>query len=532
MAQQLRNITLGAPGFKGVNTQDSPIGLDPQFAQVCNNAVIDRFGRLGSRKGFVAETSASELTKLGGNPIVRISQWQRPGATNLFVCAGNNKLFVAQDLDGDPNGVRETLTELTLPSAYTITGNDWMMVDFNGKMYFYQDGHDPLVLDTTSFATTSVERVATRSTDTVTLTTQHSVAIGAYGRMWRGGGSADSSTLYWSDTLIGENFSIDAADQPSFAGRIILTEVWPDGYDEITGLSAHNGKLIIFGVNNVLVYTGAEDPTTMVLEDSFSGIGCVDKDSVMSLGTDIAYLSETGVRIMSRTIQGQGNMPNNDVSNNIRKDLLQEYVTSEAAGGDITSVYSPEEALYLLIFGNTGNVYAFDTRSIMEDGTYRVTIWLASPFKCGHHCAGGNLWVGGTFGLGKYEGYSDGGDSYSYEYESPVLTFGQNANLKFIKSVRPTVIGGNGQIMTIGWGYGYEGDYESEVVSVGAGVLAEYGEAEYGEAEYSGGTGVTDEKINANGSGRNVRLRISADINGEALSLQEINVQALLGRIL
>jgi hypothetical protein len=39
MAQQLQNITISAPGFFGLNTQDSPIGLDPSFAAVADNCV-------------------------------------------------------------------------------------------------------------------------------------------------------------------------------------------------------------------------------------------------------------------------------------------------------------------------------------------------------------------------------------------------------------------------------------------------------------------------------------------------------------
>ena len=45
MAQQLQNITVAAPGFAGLNTQDSPIGVDPSFAAVADNCVIDQLDR-------------------------------------------------------------------------------------------------------------------------------------------------------------------------------------------------------------------------------------------------------------------------------------------------------------------------------------------------------------------------------------------------------------------------------------------------------------------------------------------------------
>lgn len=51
MAKQLQSIAIQAPGFFGLNTQDSPTSLSEQFALVADNCVIDQFGRIGARKG-------------------------------------------------------------------------------------------------------------------------------------------------------------------------------------------------------------------------------------------------------------------------------------------------------------------------------------------------------------------------------------------------------------------------------------------------------------------------------------------------
>ena len=59
MAKQLQSIAIQAPGFFGLNTQDSPTSLPEQFALVADNCVIDQFGRVGARKGWTYETSAS-----------------------------------------------------------------------------------------------------------------------------------------------------------------------------------------------------------------------------------------------------------------------------------------------------------------------------------------------------------------------------------------------------------------------------------------------------------------------------------------
>ena len=53
MSQPLKSINLLSPGFKGVNTEDSPVAQDVDFAEIADNAVIDRKGRLASRKGFL-----------------------------------------------------------------------------------------------------------------------------------------------------------------------------------------------------------------------------------------------------------------------------------------------------------------------------------------------------------------------------------------------------------------------------------------------------------------------------------------------
>ena len=53
MAQQRENIYIGAPGFRGINTQDAPVGQDASYASIAENAVIDSFGRIGAGKVLI-----------------------------------------------------------------------------------------------------------------------------------------------------------------------------------------------------------------------------------------------------------------------------------------------------------------------------------------------------------------------------------------------------------------------------------------------------------------------------------------------
>ena len=84
MAQQLQSINLVAPAFKGVNTEDSPLAQDPSFAEVADNAVIDKRGRIASRKGHSVLTT--NKTALGSAKIRAIKEFRDDG--------GNSKIFL------------------------------------------------------------------------------------------------------------------------------------------------------------------------------------------------------------------------------------------------------------------------------------------------------------------------------------------------------------------------------------------------------------------------------------------------------
>ena len=59
------------------------------------------------------------------------------------------------------------------------------------------------------------------------------------------------------------------------------------------------------GLLALLVYQGAEnDPTSNIsLVEVIDGVGCIARDSIQDIGTDILFLSDTGVRSLGRIIQ-------------------------------------------------------------------------------------------------------------------------------------------------------------------------------------------------------------------------------------
>jgi hypothetical protein len=108
MAQQLQNITVAAPGFLGLNTMDSPIGLNPSFAAIADNCVIDQYGRVGARKGWTAVSSNGSSVLGSSRGIETVHEFIDNSGDKVVLSAGNAKVFKGTT----------TLTDIT-PSSYT-----------------------------------------------------------------------------------------------------------------------------------------------------------------------------------------------------------------------------------------------------------------------------------------------------------------------------------------------------------------------------------------------------------------------------
>ena len=108
MAQQLQNITIAAPAFSGLNTQESPIGADPSFASVADNCVIDKLGRIGARKGWDAISTNGAAVLGSSRGIETVFEFVDQSGDKIIISAGNNKIFKGTT----------TLVDIT-PSGYT-----------------------------------------------------------------------------------------------------------------------------------------------------------------------------------------------------------------------------------------------------------------------------------------------------------------------------------------------------------------------------------------------------------------------------
>lgn len=515
MSAQLQSINLVAPAFKGINTEDSPIAQDPSFAEIADNAVIDKRGRIAARKGY--EIITTNKTVLGTASIRAIREFRDNAGNSKIFSVGNNKIISGTT----------TLTDET-PGSYTITADNWKMIDFNDSIYFFQRTYEPLVYSNSSGAVEKMSAV-TGASGASDIPKANEV-LAAYGRLWCADVSGNKSTVYWSDLLIGQNWT------GGTSGSIDISKVWPDGYDEIVALAAHNGLLIIFGQHSIVVYQGAEAPATMALADTVAGVGCVDRDTVQHTGTDVLFLSHTGLRSFGRTIQ-EKSMPISTLSRTITKDIIG-LIQDET--NFFRSIYSPEENFYLITFVGQNTTFCFDVRGTLEDGSYRVTRWPGSEFTAYERLADGTLYVGTSDGIGQYKDYSDNGSSYRFKYFSPSLTFGDITKLKILKKVRPTLVGANSATVFMKFAYDFGTAFSTVEFTVGNQNPAFFNVNEFhgddpGDesnplSEFTGGELTNQRSLNAVGSGTTVVVGLESDINGFALSLQEINLLALVGK--
>lgn len=543
MSKALQVSSVSAPGFLGLNTQDPSLEISNGFAGVALNCVIDKFGRVGSRQGYENVNTSSGT--LGANEVTVIHELIQTDGTLTVLFFGNGKLFklglstagaVAEFniAEYGSNGVPlaeytqgasslGTITELTYGgggNAPLFNAGNWQAASLNGIAYFFQINNDPIIYDP-AVSTTTYRRVTEKSVYVATVPNAN-VAISAYGRIWAANTTTNNTTVSFSNLLSGFVWSTGTA------GSLNVSNVWPNGSDEIMGLAAHNGFLFIFGRRQILIYSGATTPSTMTLSDTISSVGCIARDTIQNTGKDVVFLSGSGLRSVLRTVQ-EKSAPLGDLSKNIRNDFLN-IIASESAS-ELRSVYSEQNGFYLLSCPSSDKVFCFDTKTTLEDGSYRVTTWdsIAPQSFCARR--NGDLLIGQTGFVTKYTGYQDGGSEYRMEYYTNNADLGNDGQTSIIKKIKVLVVGGSNQAISIFWGYDFSSSYQSQTVSIPTQAVSEYGIGEYNIAEYA--TGIILEELTAygSGSGKVVQTGFEININGSPISFQKIEIQTKTGKL-
>lgn len=568
MAQPQQNISLTAPAFQGVNTEDSPLSQDPTFAARANNAVIDESGRLGARKGFfdyVNTYDLSNLTAPGGSvaqdiTIRAMGQGEGLDAVCVLEIDWKDAGDVLLQTDYVPAIVgSSTITACSYDDATAATAGNAQLanaqiVTFSNPIgdyyYLFSDGNPALEVDASTnvayhlFDATNGSVIKPQD-DTGTLATEldGDVVCAAYGRLWVSGVGNNYNRIYYSNLLNPWQWYDGKAvptDSLNTGGVIDVSEYWPNGRDKIQAIVAHNNGLFVFGRNSILVYGNPQgDPAAIggiFLQDTIEGMGLVSREGIAMTGNDVLFVDDTGVRSLGRSIQEQS-VPVGDLTANVRSDISNKIaVTTDKS--TISLSFWPGEGLTVCNFAADRFAYVMDMRKPSSSGGMRITTWSEVIFDRSVHLEVGNeelVLLGGNAGKGvlKYASYVDAGIiPYQFTYVSNPLSLGDSTREKFPKRMDISVLSQTNATDAIArWGFNDDLTY-SKGITTEAQVPDFYGAATFGESVFGQpNASVKRYRIHTKGSGSLVTLGVDATINGGVFSLQELNLQLLLGRI-
>lgn len=515
MAADLIPFTLSAPGFYGLNTQDSPVSLAKEYALKADNAVIDQFGRIGARKGW-SNFVATEATFADPKVWLIHEYLNSLGETELLAVVDNRLCRVIGNN-----------YEVIYDGTSLWTGMNWKAVNFNEKVYLFQKNHTPLVYDGTTCVPITSHGSYSGSVQNA------NEVLSAYGRLWNIDSTSDRTTLQWSDTLIGEAYTGGAS------GSLDLETIFTNGTRPGIALAAFNGFLIVFCDKAIMIFTGvAEAPTTNIaIQDIIDGVGCISRDTVVDIGTDILFLSDTGIRSLGRLID-QRSAPIFDVSKNVRDDLMADVILN-SNNTSIKAVYNDLEGFYLLSLPEIEKSYYFDLKNRLEGGVCRVTTWSIAPASMSYR-TNKDFLMGFSTGMGKYENYTDNGSAYRFSF---ITTHLSNKNeekdgltdYKILKFLRLTYFGKSGYIINFGWGVNYRGISKSANKATPNIVASdEYNVDEYFDAEYSGNQenqAFQTTKQQLSGAGNVYQIAVSVMIKDGPFSIQQLDIFSKEGRM-
>jgi hypothetical protein len=361
--------------------------------------------------------------------------------------------------------------------------------------------------------------------------------MGYYGRMWAGGINEANDVVYYSDLLQGDTWTGGSS------GVLDLKTVW--GADEIVSINAFYGKLVIFGKHNIVIYNGPAEPTTMQLDEVISGIGCASRDSVQSVGDDLYFLSQTGVRSLNRTTE-KDNIPLQDLSLTIKDTLTRNISQSSNA----KAVFVESEGTYILSFVDLNVTYIFDIKHETPSGTPRLTTWSfdgdrePSSFA---YTESKDLLIGQKAGsVATYEGYYDkdyvsGGTytaaSYTGTFKSTWIDLGAGAVASLLKKLKAVISGGEGTTIGVKWYKDFNinpSKTTSFLLNPGStGTKALFGASTslYGSSKYTPLFGMKEYNIPMSGSAKYLQLELNGETAGFTSSLQDMTLLFKQGKI-
>jgi hypothetical protein len=511
---QMIPLSTAAPGFLGLNKQQSGDVLPTGWATRADHLVIDEVGRLAKRKGS-REQSTNTLT---GDDIVTQFVYQDNSGNELRIVTQDNKIYKQTGTGGVFTDISGSIT--------TPTADNWKFQNFNGKCVGWQVGHAPILLSAVTGTFVDLP--------TGTGTVPNGVTVlAAWGRLW----VLDNDTLYYSDLLLEGNWS------GGTAGSTLLNNVWPGGVDVPVALAEFNGHLVIFGKESIIIYSGPADPasefSTFAKVEGIEGTGCASRDTVQNIGRDLAWISPDGVRTLGRVIQ-EKSMPSNDAAPHVRDYVVGLIGTS--TDEIMKSAYVPELGMYLVSFDTT--VLVFDLRQKLSNGGFRVTEWPGTWRALAKDRNGSFIFTEVDSGQTlQYTGELDnvpaaggGGDNIVFDYEGPWSDFASEAkevgpNLKILKRVKIYLFGGAGTTLTFKWAVDYNPTFNATTIAIPEATGAAWGTAVWDTDVWAAGLNFKEVASHISKSGRVTKFGVTASVAGVEIAINRIDLFAKLGKL-
>lgn len=522
---QLIPVNLTGPGFFGLNTEQQGNILNKVWATVLDNAVFDESSRPASRRGFQSIT-----TTPGSGVVKRIFEY--------YVADGSSEVLYSTDSDI----YRDTTTATSIDGTLTITDGNIKFVNFNDTVIAFGIGTGgiPAVRTSGNFADITVNSGTAPTSG---------IGTSAFGRLW--GVDTDGKTLRYSALLDATRW--DSADG---GGIIDFSNVWPAGQDDIVAVEELGGNLVVFGSNNTVIMTdGAQaslgvDPTQLYVSDTIPGVGAVSQFAIARATGDLWVLTHSGVVSLGRELV-QRSTPATNLSKNVQS-LVVQFTQAETDPDDITLAYSPRHSMVIAVFPTSNKQIIWDTRSQMEDNSYRAATWTSDLQTLAYIREGQNLYgsLTGTVGeVMNYAGATDDGETYSFDFESGWLDLGDELNpyLKFVKRMTSFVFIEQNVVITHKVQYDFgDKNFTIQRSAVG-GRVAEWGTFEYGAngvynindpsavagtdvAEWAGSVQLRTVDAPGKGGGQYIKIGLRLDTNAGEFAMQQINLYARVGR--
>ena len=616
MAKELVYQPLSDLGVNGLNTQYNPATLSPTFLTSADNVMIRESGRISFRKGFKQKVVPT------GTAIGSMIEHNDQGTNKIFASFGTSIYTV--DFTA-PNAAFASGANIKRTVANS-TGN-WQFVNFNNRLHCFHAGvvtqrysgasdtgerwsahqnataindgsninnsvttitvdstvgfppEGTLLIESEVLSYTSItattfvgltrgvgsSSAATHNNDVAVTsyatpagvtTFNPSCGMGFYGRLWCGGISAAKDVLYYSVLLDGDDWN------GTGSGFIDLKTVWNN--DEIVHIAPFFGKLVIFGKSNIAIYNTPTDPANMALDEVISGIGCVNRDSVQTIGDDLVFLSATGLRSLNRTTEKE-NLPLTDYSLNIKDTLIRNIGNST----NVKSVYLESEGVYILTFVDNNITYVFDFKQFTPNETPRVTTWSFLNDREPSAMIDSELYSGlmsgqKDGGIASYEGFFDVDMSFvssavvltnapiTADISSIWIQMGESYTAALLKRMVLVLQGGSGAILGLKWYVDYNINPSSTVQialnPVTSGIIALWGASSslYGattaththvatthpsNSTFTPVYGLQEYRTSLSGSAKQLKLNLSIVSNGYDTSIQDLSIISKQGKI-